>query len=174
MKPISRTLARQEARALGLRHYRTGLPCARGHVALRLTSDASCILCKRECNNRRVKAKTLDRTPNLLSVRWTAERDAELARLLGTHSLAKAAEIMGITKNAAVGRAYRLGMARGRTRHADNQRGWPRVTGEFNPGGTFQDVTTTDGGRFFPPVVYGNRTLAGTTLGSLVRDGEAG
>ena len=36
----------EEARGKGLRHYFTGVPCARGHVALRATSTRSCTECR--------------------------------------------------------------------------------------------------------------------------------
>ena len=44
MKIISRT----EALAAGLKHYFTGKPCRRGHVALRLVSICACVECKLE------------------------------------------------------------------------------------------------------------------------------
>ncbi len=37
----------QEARARGLKHYRTGVPCKRGHVGLRRLSDNHCLECQR-------------------------------------------------------------------------------------------------------------------------------
>ena len=39
------TLAREQAKANGDRTYSTGLPCKRGHVAERLTSNSTCTQC---------------------------------------------------------------------------------------------------------------------------------
>lgn len=39
-------IAIEEARVKGLRHYFTGVPCERGHVALRATSTRSCTECR--------------------------------------------------------------------------------------------------------------------------------
>lgn len=47
----------REARSLGLKLYRTGKPCRRGHIADRYTCDQSCAQCKAEDNEaRRVRA----------------------------------------------------------------------------------------------------------------------
>lgn len=42
----------KEARALGLRHYFTGVPCKRGHIGLRLTATLGCIACHLEATRR--------------------------------------------------------------------------------------------------------------------------
>ena len=39
---------RQNARALGQKHYSTGKPCERGHTAPRFTSTGHCTDCERE------------------------------------------------------------------------------------------------------------------------------
>lgn len=41
-------VSREEARANGLSHYFTGIPCSRGHLAAKLTSNSNCIMCNRE------------------------------------------------------------------------------------------------------------------------------
>ena len=44
---MSYPTSRSEAKALGASHYFTGLPCSRGHVALRKTKGV-CVDCERE------------------------------------------------------------------------------------------------------------------------------
>ena len=48
-----------EARAQGLRHYFTGVPCARGHLAVRFTSIRKCKECAREDAMKGFVPKTL-------------------------------------------------------------------------------------------------------------------
>lgn len=38
-------ISRKEAKALGLMHYCTGIPCKRGHVAKRTTRGKACVEC---------------------------------------------------------------------------------------------------------------------------------
>lgn len=40
--------SRKEAKTTGARHYFTGKPCPRGHVAKRFTRDAGCVECKNQ------------------------------------------------------------------------------------------------------------------------------
>jgi 5-methylcytosine-specific restriction endonuclease McrA len=42
-------ISREEAKALGLRVYFTGVACKRGHVAERYVSNGKCVECKRGC-----------------------------------------------------------------------------------------------------------------------------
>ena len=41
-------ISRKEAKALGLSHYFTGLPCRRGHISERQVISANCMACNRE------------------------------------------------------------------------------------------------------------------------------
>jgi hypothetical protein len=50
---MSTLISREEARRSGLKHYRNGIPCMRGHVAPRFTSTTGCTQCIREGNRRR-------------------------------------------------------------------------------------------------------------------------
>ena len=43
-----KVIERSEAKKLGLKHYYTGLPCARGHIERRLVSSRACSGCSRE------------------------------------------------------------------------------------------------------------------------------
>jgi hypothetical protein len=43
----NKLVSRPDAQARGLRHYFTGEACGNGHVALRYTSDKTCVECKR-------------------------------------------------------------------------------------------------------------------------------
>jgi hypothetical protein len=47
MNPLTRLISRKEAKALGLTHYFTGLPCKHGHLALRTVSKYACGDCRR-------------------------------------------------------------------------------------------------------------------------------
>lgn len=51
-------ISRQQAKAAGLTHYFTGVPCARGHIAPRFTSIAKCKECTREDAMRAYKHTT--------------------------------------------------------------------------------------------------------------------
>jgi hypothetical protein len=42
------TITKKDAKAAGLRHYRTGHPCMRGHVCERLVSTSACVECNKE------------------------------------------------------------------------------------------------------------------------------
>lgn len=48
--------------------------------------------------------------PSRKSPAWTAKADAALTRMWGKHRCAAIAAILGTTKNAVIGRAYRLGL----------------------------------------------------------------
>lgn len=57
-------LSLDEARSTGARHYFTGKPCVRGHIAQRFTSSCVCLACDRELSKsyrEGNKAKELDR-----------------------------------------------------------------------------------------------------------------
>lgn len=41
-------ISRAQAKVRGLQHYFTGMPCIRGHLAMRTTRDKSCVDCHRE------------------------------------------------------------------------------------------------------------------------------
>jgi hypothetical protein len=41
-------ITRKEAKALGLKHYFSGVPCKRGHVRERCVSNRQCVECERE------------------------------------------------------------------------------------------------------------------------------
>lgn len=49
-------ITRSEARAKGLKHFFTGVPCKHGHVALRYTSVKTCV----ECGRNYVRQSRLD------------------------------------------------------------------------------------------------------------------
>lgn len=50
---IQKVNTRRAAKEQGLIHYFTGRPCRKGHVAERLTSNGSCIICHAEGNKNR-------------------------------------------------------------------------------------------------------------------------
>jgi hypothetical protein len=45
---MTKIISRSEAEAAGLKHYFTGKPCKRGHVAERFVSTKTCMHCSRE------------------------------------------------------------------------------------------------------------------------------
>jgi hypothetical protein len=63
-----------EAKALGLKHYFTGEPCRRGHIAERYVSSDRCLECFREYQQ---EYRPAHRAANLEKVR---EREREAAR----------------------------------------------------------------------------------------------
>ena len=76
MEPMSR----KDARAAGLKHYFTGKPCPRGHVAPRFVSTGGCSECLRE-----KKAENADRNAaagRAYSAKYRAE-NAEVVRAKG-------------------------------------------------------------------------------------------
>lgn len=65
--------ARAEAKRLGLTRYKTGLPCSRGHVAERLTSNGCCSQCFLEYR----QAKRAERPGYRTRAEIDAKRNAE-------------------------------------------------------------------------------------------------
>lgn len=82
-------VTRADAKALGLKHYYTGLPCANGHVCERNVSDTHCMDCnrardaarwseRREASNARRKASWFENHEENLAQgksRWLERRD---------------------------------------------------------------------------------------------------
>lgn len=105
-----------EAKELGLKHYMTGKPCARGHISKRYVSTGQCHKCQYE---NRIKWKTenpdKEAESRLNSVRlWLSnnkDRKRELSRLYNSDPETSKA-------NVERARAWRLA---NKERHANNQ-----------------------------------------------------
>lgn len=97
----------REARERGLPRYRTGLPCKRGHYAERRTTTNTCLACL-AMKRKKPGAPVVPRPERPTD--WPPERDAELTRMVEVEGRTYAAIgiALGITKNAAIGRAHRM------------------------------------------------------------------
>jgi hypothetical protein len=60
---------RAKAKSEGAKHYFTGEPCKRGHIAKRFTSDAGCIECKRN-----------------QSIKWASDHREEWLKIMKRHN----------------------------------------------------------------------------------------
>jgi hypothetical protein len=92
-------IGRDEARALGLKHFFTGKPCKRGHVAERDVSSRECVECYRQ-RRREWRAANLEKAkekerkharkyraanPEKVRESWRRRRAANLQRNLEYH-----------------------------------------------------------------------------------------
>jgi hypothetical protein len=78
------TSPRALAQAAGEKHYFTGEPCSKGHVALRRVSNGSCVVCAREdCRERHsrfTKERKRERNAKYLERNGEAIRERRRAR----------------------------------------------------------------------------------------------
>src|SRR3546814_6839754 len=72
-------ISRKDALTAGERHYFTGKPCKQGHVAVRLVSTHTCVICNKN-NNQRFR----DRNPDFYNDRYHewVERDPEAREIV--------------------------------------------------------------------------------------------
>lgn len=76
---MTKIISRAQAKAVGLKHYFTGKPCKHGHVAMRLVSAETCMICLAE-NTRRYAEANPDTIRDNYQ-RWYAENlDGQRAR----------------------------------------------------------------------------------------------
>lgn len=81
---------KEAAREAGLRHYFTGLPCKRGHVARRYTSTGQCVDCQREHRREWAAANPdKERESRVTSLRKWTSNNPELKREYARRSNAK-------------------------------------------------------------------------------------
>jgi 5-methylcytosine-specific restriction endonuclease McrA len=75
-------ISRKEAKARGLKHYFTGKPCKRGHIALRLTSAEMCTVCESNAHAIRHQEKRVDELKRMRERYYSNRaRELEYARL---------------------------------------------------------------------------------------------
>lgn len=92
------SLSRAQARASGAVRYFTGLPCKKGHIAERQTSNGTCVLCAREIaadcvarnpdGKRASNAKYYEANSDkvkLLNATWRAENPEEMRAIRQRH-----------------------------------------------------------------------------------------
>lgn len=126
-----------DAREVGAKHYFTGIPCARGHIAKRYTSTGQCTDCQRDNRTKwRTSNPDKERDSRIRSLRaWALrnpEKKKEHARLYNKKASAKN-----------VARAYRWKEAN-KERHAELQNASDRRRRARERGGgshTANDVT---------------------------------
>jgi 5-methylcytosine-specific restriction endonuclease McrA len=107
--PPGLVIGLKQARAAGLRHYFTGVPCKRGHIDKRHTSNGSCLKCDQEKQRVAQWHKHNQEQHNANSRRWAEKnrtkfretkrlsnnrRRAQKHQSGGTHTAADLAEIL--------------------------------------------------------------------------------
>jgi hypothetical protein len=74
-------MSHQQAKALGLRYYRDGWACNRGHYAERYTSSGSCVVCLAMTGKARYTPRPRRITPpTALQIAWAAARSEGVGR----------------------------------------------------------------------------------------------
>jgi hypothetical protein len=98
-----------DARALGLKHYFTGKPCKRGHIAPRYTAHNVCTICRREYDqsaSRIAKRQQRELRPEVKEARRQRERSEASKK-----------------KRRAYVRAHREASAASKARYKDSEKG---------------------------------------------------
>ena len=97
----------REARELGLMTYSNGKLCRRGHPPERYVRSGDCVKCKRIRDGSPFYVRLAQASD------WPAEQSKLLAHLVTVERLPypEIARRLGVTKSAAIGRAYRMGIS---------------------------------------------------------------